>query len=183
MLNGEKFLLEQILKTIADFRIGDISSIVGLFISVIGFAVTIWGVIKSKNAAESTKETAEKMQKDLRRLDTIVDISSVVGIMEEIKRHHRNNNWIILPDRYSSLRGKLVLIKSTHNDLTDKQKTFLQSAIQQSKLIEENVEKALSKNLEPQNFAKLNKLLSDEIDKLNEVMAEIKNQMELEKYG
>lgn len=176
-------MLDSILKFIADYRIGDLSSIFGLFISLVGFAFTIWGIMRTKKAAEAAKESALQVQNDLRKLDIIMEFSAAITMMDEIKRHHRGENWHILPDRYSAMRKKLITIKSTYNDLTENQKKVLQSAINQFKSMETTVEKALGKKTSPNNRAKFNEIISNESDKLNEVLSEIKIKMEVMNYG
>lgn len=171
MLNG-------ILKFIGDYRLGDFASLLGLIISFVGFGLTLFQLHRTKAVAEAAKEAANQTQEKLRNLDTVMDFSSVITMMDEIKRHHRGNNWIILPDRYSELRTKLVAIKITHSNLTNEQQSVLQNAILQFKTMEVTVEKALSKNSIPTNFAKFNDIVSTEIDKLNEVLNDIKKHMQ-----
>ena len=162
---------------------GDFASLFGLLVSVIGFGFTLFQLHRTKAVAEAAKNAADQMQEKLRNLDTVMDFSSVITMMEDIKRHHRGDNWFILPDRYSALRIKLAAIKATHTNLTDNQQTVLQSAIQQFKDMEGTVERALAKKSTPNNFPKLNEIVSTEIDKLSEVLTEIKNQMEVTNYG
>jgi hypothetical protein len=150
-------------------------------LSVLGFTVTIWGVLRSKKAAEAAATSANQTQERLRNLDTVMDFSSAITIMEEIKRHHRGNNWHILPDRYSTLRGKLISIKSD-NAVLEKHKTAIQNAISQFSDMERNVEKSLQDSSQLK-IAKLNDIVSVQIDSLNEVLSEIKSQVKINNYG
>jgi hypothetical protein len=172
-----------VLKFIGDYRLGDFASFLGLLVSLVGFGFTLLQLHRTKAVAEAAKNAANQTQEKLRNFDTVMDFSSVITMMEDIKRHHRGNNWYILPDRYSALRIKLVAIKTTYTNLTDNQQTVLQSAIQQFKSMEGTVERALARKSAPANFPKLNEIVSNEIDKLNEVLTEIRNQMEITNYG
>jgi hypothetical protein len=176
-------LLENILKFIVEHSIGDLASILGLFVSVIGFAFTIWGVSRSKKAAEAAKESAMQVQNELRKLDIIIDFSTVITMIDEVKRHHRGANWHILPDRYSAIRKNLISIKSTYKNLTENHQKVIQGAISQIKTMESTIEKSLSGKNQTPNIAKLNEIITNESDKLNEVLADMKSNMEIENYG
>jgi hypothetical protein len=170
-------------QSILEAHWGDIASVVGVFISLIGFAITIWNVIRSKNAAQKAREAVDNVRETILRSDTIVDFSAVITTMEEIKRLHRTGNWIILPDRYSSLKRKLVKIRSTNPDLSDDYKTALQNAIQHFSNIEQKVERALASKKSPPNVAKLNEIVSAQLDTLNEVLTAIMRDVRMEGYG
>jgi hypothetical protein len=150
-----------------------------LLVSFFGFGFTIWGVLRSKAAAEAAKTAALQTQKDLKHLDTIMDFSTAITIMEEIKRHHRSGNWQILPDRYSALRQKLISIKSNHADISEIHALALQSAIQDFSDMEKDVERALMRNVKPTKVSRFNEIVSNQIDALNVVLIDIKNQMEV----
>ena len=53
-------------------------------------------------------------------METIIEFSSVVSVMEEIKHLQRHNAaWDILPDRCSAARRALIEIKGASPDLTE----------------------------------------------------------------
>jgi hypothetical protein len=79
--------LEQIMQFASQW--GDLSSIVGLFLAIIGFGFTLWGVWRSKSAAEAARDAAQKAKDAIVHLQTIMDFSAAIIMMEEIKRLHR----------------------------------------------------------------------------------------------
>ena len=160
--------------------IGDYASIMALFITIVGFVLTFIKVLQSKKIAEQSKEIAEKIRTDIMRTDTVIEFSNAISTMDEIKRLHRKNAWEILPERYSVLRKTLISIKTSSKDLSDNQIKILQSAIQNFKNIEEQVEIALLQNKIPDNIDKLNKIISLQSDKLQETLIEIKNKIGIE---
>lgn len=162
---------------------GDIASVVGVIISLIGFAVTIWGVLRSKTAAQRAKEEVTKVQETILKVDLVMEFSEAVTIIDEIKRLHRAAAWGILPDRYSALKRILISIRSANPDMSDTHKTSVQSAIQNFTDIEKKVERALTSQTSPPNVAKLNEIVSLQLDKLNEVLAAIKQEVRVEKHG
>ncbi len=96
---------------------GDLTSVVGLLLSLVGFAVTIVQVRRAKSAAEQARQAA------------IADLSSAMAVMDEIKRLQRNGIWPLLPDRYSELRRRLIAIRQSHAQLTEEQRESLSVTI------------------------------------------------------
>jgi hypothetical protein len=123
-------------------HIGDLASIVGLLVSIVGFLVTIYNVVRSRKAAEVAKEAAQNAIGSIRTFEAVVDLSSIIGMLEEIKRSQRSHQWALLPDRYASLRKTLISLRQSH-DLAERHSTVIQSTIVNLRDIEDAVEKAL----------------------------------------
>lgn len=170
--------MDQLLKHMIDQGWGDIASIFGLIVALIGFTVTFYGVWKSRTAAESAKTAANEARRAIQRTDVISNFSSAVTVMEEIKRLHRAQAWAIMPDRYSSLRQLFLSIITNHPDLEEKHLIQIRTAISQFRVMEDLVESFLSSTSEPLNSAKLNKMVTTQIDKLVEVLNLIKSEAE-----
>jgi len=147
---------------------GNIASIIGLVITLFGFGFTIRNVLKSK-------QLVLEVRKDIKRVNAVSELSAAISAMDEIKRLHRVDVWILLPDRYSALKKLLISIRSANPDLSNDQKTILQNAIQHFTSIEDNIEKAIVTKQNPSNIAQLNKVVSKQIDNLLRVLVEIQN--------
>lgn len=158
---------------------GDIASVAGVIISLVGFLITIIGVMRSKKAAQRAEEAVREVKKTILRADTMVELSTAVAIMEEIKRLHRiTTAWEVLLDRYSILKRLLVTIRSSYTHLSEDHKTSLQNAIQHLSGIERKVERALALKSPPPNVAAINDVISSQIDNVSEVLAVIRREME-----
>ena len=160
------------------YRIGDYAGLLGLIISFVGFFFTIKVARNSRTAAQEATSAVEGMRGDLRREDTVADFSSALAIMDEIKRMQRSPNLHLLPDRYSQLRKLLVSIRSANPLLTEIDQLSLQSAIVQFSALERYVERALegSAAISP---AKMNSLVSKQIEALLDVLVRIKSEIEI----
>ena len=152
----------------------DIVGIISAGLTLIGFAATLYGVYRSKTAAESAKLAAQEARDSIRILDTVVDFTAAISILEDIKRAHRQEQWILLPDRYAAIRKTLILISTNGKTLTDNQRITIKDAIVNLKQIEDVVEKALPSGA-TLKAAKLNRLISSDIDNLVAVLAELKD--------
>ncbi len=101
------------------------------------------------------------------------DFSATITTMNEIKRRHRDEAWVIRPDRYAALRNMLLSIRSMNPDLREEYRTVIQNALQQFNDIEKAVERSLVSN-KPLNRARLNAIVSVQVDRLIEILEEIK---------
>jgi hypothetical protein len=169
------YALDAITSTVSNTAFGNIVGILGLIVSIVGFIFTVYQVRKSISAATAARAASERTERDVRRLDMIVDLSAVLTAMKEIKQHHRGGHWEILPDKYADLRSKLITIKIRHPDLGETEKTVLQGSIVQFRGIEKVVERSLHRGTTPANPEKLSEIVAIEIDKLDEVLASLKN--------
>ena len=163
-----------LLTWVVDHHIGDLASIAAVAISVVGFLVTIIGVMKSKNAAQRAEEAANNTQESIRLFDTVVDFSAAISILEEIKRMHRQKSWSLLPDRYATIRKLLISLRSSGEKLTEAQSAIIQNALVNLRTIETQVEKSFG-NVEGLKPARFNALISDDIDNLVTVLSELKS--------
>lgn len=170
--------MDTFLKILTNTELGSAASVIGLVVTMIGFAVTIYNVIRSKRAAEQTKKEVGRVRRELSRRDAIADIATVIITMEEVKRLHRQQAWAILPDRYSSLRRQLISIKASLASLTDPQKAALQGAIQQLASHEALLDRTPLVELNERSVARLNRSISVQIDGLEEVLAELRTAQE-----
>jgi hypothetical protein len=93
--------------------------------------------------------------------------------MNEIKRLHRVEAWAILPDRYAALRNMLISIRSMNPSLREEYRIAIQNALQQFSDIEKAVERSLVSNKQL-NRARLNAIVTTQVDKLIEILEEIK---------
>jgi hypothetical protein len=165
-----------IVTLIDKYHLGELASISELLVALVGFGITIFTVLKSKTAAEQTKEAVTAIRRDINRYDTVSILSSTLADMEEIKRLHRQNDWEGLLGKYSAVRRALTSIKASNTDLNESQKSILTGAIQQFVEMEQRGERALAGKgkIDP---SKLNRIVTTESDKIHEFLIEIKNQM------
>jgi hypothetical protein len=146
---------------------GDVASALGLFVAIVGFAITIRAATKAKRAAETARDR-------ISMIDTVSQCTQALSIMEEIKRLCRHQGWAILPDRYALLRRLLVTIRSSVSDLTESQLQDLNSVIQYSSVIEHRIEKSNQTNIPHPSIANLNKEMSDQLDRVTALFGEIR---------
>lgn len=158
---------------ITDYHVGDLASIAGVAISIIGFLVTVWNVRRSKSAAERAEKAATDARRIIRDYETISGFSAAIAIMEEIKRLHRVGQIDPLLDRYAALRKALTEVRKMSPSVNQTMDQTIQSAITTLMSIETQVERSRATGTPP-DFVRLNRALSREIDELHAVFVDMK---------
>nr|CDQ33967.1 hypothetical protein BN993_03418 [Virgibacillus halodenitrificans] len=179
-------LFSRINEWVVSNSIGDYSSVIGLLISLVGFAITICVAISSRNAAQQAREAVKSVKFNLRRGETVSDFSSALATMDEIKRVHRAEyiQYELLAERYSELRKLLVVIKSENPVITEDDNILIQDAITQLGAFERLIDDELSlgnrgREANPAIKApKHNKLLLLHIDNIHTILVRLKNEAE-----
>lgn len=155
----------------------DVLTILSLVLTIVGFGITIYNVVRAKRAAKYAQDAVDEVREDILRIDMVAEFSSALAAMDEIKRLHRQKAWDVLPDRYAALRRSLVEIRSANPNLPEHHKVALQSSIVRFRGFESQIEEALVLDEKPSNVAKLNETISEQVDDLQAILTEVKTQI------
>lgn len=150
--------------------IGSWASIIALVVSLIGFVIIIYNVRKARNLTL-------QVRKDLLHTDTVLQFSSAISLMEEIKVLQRNAAWEVLPDKYSSLRKTLISIKQSNPDMSNEHSRRVQSTVTSLSNIEDEIEKCIFRKTSPDDVPRLNRTISTQINRLQPILIEISNKI------
>ena len=150
--------------------VSDALGVVSIVISLIGFGITIFNVNKARNLSAQVRD-------DLKRINSISDFSSAIACMAEIKTLHRSGSWSVLPDKYSSLKKQLIVIKITNPDIGEESRQIIQSTVAILGSLEDRVENANFQQVSPQDVPKLNQTISRQMDKLHPILVEMQNKV------
>ena len=161
------------LEWIANNHLGDLASLAGVAISIVGFVVAIWNIRRSKSAAERAEKAANDARQMIRVFEAVSDFSAAIAIMEEIKRLHRAGQLDILLDRYAALRKVLIGVRKLSPQFDRTQSIRIQAAITTLSGMEDQIEKSRLEG-SALNIARLNRLLSREVDALHGMLVEMR---------
>ena len=161
-------------------RWGDLASIAGLVLSIVGFGVTILGVWRAKSAAEQARQAAVAARESIAHYDAIADLSAAIAIMDEIKRLQREHVWSLLPDRYSELRRRLVAIRESHAQLSRLERQTIRLAIGAFAECAAEVELRLEDGSMTLSAATLNGRLSYHLDEVYAVLLSLQRSLRSE---
>ncbi|MDW7552609.1 MULTISPECIES: hypothetical protein [Azospirillum] len=161
-----------------DWFLGDLSSVVGLVISLFGFGITIIGIRKAKSAAKQAESAANQVKESIVKLNSLSDVSAAIAVIDEIRRLHKTGSWEIILDRYSALKRMLITVRHTHSKLSPENQGAVQNAIEKLSEMEANLERALEGGKKPGSVSKMNKVLSEHADKMHKILVELKSPVE-----
>ena len=151
-------------------NVGSWASIISLVISLIAFGIIIYNVRKARSISVEVRN-------DLVRTDTVLQFSSAISLMEEIKILQRKAAWEILPDRYASLRKTLISIRQSNPDMSNEHSRRVQSAITSLSNIEHEIEICIFRGTSPTDVPRLNRTISTQIDRLQPILIEISSKI------
>jgi hypothetical protein len=151
------------------------ASVLGLFIAVIGFGVTLLAVRKARSAAEQAKIAAMAARSDVYRVDSVARISAVVAALNELKNMHRRGEWRVALPEYTRLRQQLIEVKNPHSPLEEAEISSIQSAIQHLAGIEKKVENSLDPGGLSVEAWTFNDIISAQVDRLNAILVALKS--------
>lgn len=123
---------------------GDIISAIGLAVSLGGFSIAIWQIMRSRRAAEAAGQAVKETKQSLTRNLTISDLTRAAERLEAIKELHRQREWRRAIDRYYDMRIMLSEIGARHPSLSDDEKSTIQSAIRGLNELEVTLSNALT---------------------------------------
>jgi hypothetical protein len=165
--------VQTFLQAVHDGNWGDFASVFGVLISLVGFALTIIGLARSKSATERAALAVAQVRERLSIHALSTDLNALMIDIEEIKLLHRFGAWDAMPIRYSAIRRKLFSVKGSIPTLTKSHKSSIQGVIEQFRAIEEIVEAALANKSTPNDVASLNRIATEQSDKLTAVLVAI----------
>lgn len=154
-------------------RLGDLASIAGLLVALVGFALTIWTAWRSKTAAEAAAEAACRARHDVLAFQSTMSLAGVVSEIEALKAMNRAGRWAELPDRYSALCATLGSIRSRNPSLTRARDARIQLAITELRRIEHRIDASLVGAGDAIDVAALNWALSELVDELRTTLHEL----------
>lgn len=169
--------MQKLFTFIQNYYIGDIASIIGLLITFIGFFFTILNTFKSKSAAENTEKEVHRIRESISKQNALINISSGLNMINEIKKLNRTQNWDILVDRYTELRHFLINLKEEYPQTNTLHLSLLQNAITQTKSIQNKIETYLYHPEKQPDIGKINKTISKIMDDLQVLIQNLKKEI------
>lgn len=167
--------MDTITKLFESTVFGNILNLIGILISIVGFAITIRTALKSRTAAQAAQESVQKVREDIKRVNAVVEFATALATLEEIRRLHRAAAWHTLLERYANLKTLLVSIRTANADMPDPYKTSIQGALTQLSQMETQVERFVMSQQNMPDALKFNMVVSKQIDSLREILVEIQN--------
>lgn len=149
-------------------------SATGSLLSFLGVLVALHQIGKVKNAAESARKASENTSLNLQRNMAMIDISSCINEIDEIKTLVRGNRFESALLRVSDLIGKMIQIKAMPKSETVSEIKGIKNILAQLDVLRDLLEKKLHKQNTAFNQSQVNKVLSSIADELHAWIGENK---------
>lgn len=159
---------------------GNLASVAGLLATIIGLGVAVWQVTAARKAAEASRDaasaahTASVQTRDaIHGVLTVADLQRSIGYVQELKEFHRYENWAVCLNMYHILRESLAHIRARLPVQEASRRRKLREAIDQMRVMEDNVDDALKHNTAPTASEKFNKTLNEIQVWLEEIVSSV----------
>ena len=144
----------------------ELSGLLGIVISLIGFIITICGI----------KKVRSELKRGINKVNIIADLSAALSKMDEIVRLQDAGQWVLLSERYTELKRLLLSIGSSDIEFIEEHKTFIQGATVQCKTSLSTIKRALQKGSTP-DPVRLNTVISDQSDQIHQILVAVKREI------
>lgn len=152
------------------YRLGDLASLVGLLVALVGFALTIWAAWRAKSAAEMAAAAARRVRDQILIFQSTSDLAGAISKLESLKSMHRAGDWASMPERYSGLSADLAMIRDRSTLLDDAERAMIQKAIFMLAQLEHELDVGGVEEPDRKQVAIRNLLISQRLDELRGIL-------------
>lgn len=153
----------------------DISSIISIFITAIGFFATITTAVRAKKSADAARAASENTRSKISSINNIIECTTAISSLEEAFRHSRMGAYVLIPDRLLQAKKSIILVKESSNSITDKQSIELQSILSHISTCLRIFETINSEKDSNKNILKFNNKMQELIERIMHISAEMRN--------
>lgn len=144
--------------------------LVGLLLTVAGFAVTIVNVLRGRSAAEEAKRAADRAVAEVQKLKVVTDLSSSISELEGIRRLLREDSWHQVSERLSYVRKLLIGVGIRYPAMGEGDAARLKRSVVVFADVEKEIDR-FHRGKSRINADRMNQTLIDETDALVEIIS------------
>ena len=140
---------------------GDVATVIGIIVSLGGFAWAINEARGARSASQAAKEAASETRDQIASYLQTVDLQRAIGLIERIKTLHDNDRWEAAREHYQALRAMLsdVIARCPEHQTEVRGKLATARAIIRD--TENFVRDRVGQEIEDQSRSQLNQSLND----------------------
>lgn len=99
----------------------DLAGLLGSYITLCGFAITLWQISVLKSASEATEAAIVDARNDIKRVSTVSEISKYLTIIRQIKEYVKEDKYDIAQLRLYELKDFLFAMEQEQGLRVDKE--------------------------------------------------------------
>ncbi|MEM9321037.1 MAG: hypothetical protein AAGA70_18835, partial [Pseudomonadota bacterium] len=84
--------------------VGEISTYIGMFASIIGAALTILFSRQAKSAAVAAKDASKKTLENIGRINALTELNGLMVLLEDLRNRVSAESWELVSDRAERAR-------------------------------------------------------------------------------
>ena len=153
--------------------IGTKLSIADISLTLLGFGITVFAAFKAKKAAEAAEAASKAATDRILKADLHAELAAVLHLVEELKGLQRSKTVVLLAERYSALRNKVVAIRESKLINGEDDLTVVQDVIVRLK----NLEKMILENPNALDEAKQLSRSNESLSKCSEGLLAVKERV------
>jgi hypothetical protein len=142
-------------------------------VALLGVPSAVWQAWRARSAAEAAEVASRNTLAKLSTLRTISQLSAVRERLKDLKAFNRLHAAGEAIERYSLLRDALVEIRAGELGFDDEEQRSLQQTITILAELERELDRAREAGAPHIGFADANAQLSDELDRLSDLLARL----------
>ena len=101
---------------------GFILSAWGIPLALIGFAITLWQLARTQNAANAANAAIDKVKRELRSFDIVLEVRTARSVVADIRMKLASPNWDDLIISYHKIRESLAKIDNGYTNFSKERK-------------------------------------------------------------
>jgi hypothetical protein len=147
----------------------DTITIIGFGLTIIGLILTYYQIRKTRKAAEAAKLAADEAKRNIKHNIYISDISSCLKEIDSLQNLIRNNRIEVSILKIDYIKAKIIQIRGIENKIIENNKRQFREHLIQLKIIKEDLEGIgifNDKKISNPRIQKINKILSEISDNL-----------------
>ena len=153
---------------------GNISSFIGVVVSVVGLAWAIREARRARKAAQSAERATIETRDSIGRHRVTIDLERAVSLIQRLKLLHNANRWEAALEQYQTLRAIISDIIARYPELNVEVRGRLIEARASISEMGNSVEEQISQTSQLDNWHRLNQSLN----KIQSDLEEIASTME-----
>lgn len=155
----------------------DYLSLVGFFLTIVGFGITTYAAVRARKAADAARDASLAATIGLRRADFVSEASTIIHLIEEIKRLHRSSAFELLPERYAAVRSRVISIRESGLVVGEEEPSLLQDVVARVASLERLYDADNAFLSDAKKLVKSNESLSLCTDSLHALIEKVKIRM------
>ena len=122
---------------------GNLGTIVGIFVSFLGFTVAVWQIRRTTGAVESARTAVETTTDSFLRNQVLVNVVRALERVQEVRMLYSEEQWQRALYRYQDVWIMLTHINTQHPQLTSQEKSEIEKLVDQLQRNERVLDKAV----------------------------------------